>query len=110
MTTQHVRVAGTSYQRGLQYGQQAADRVRLSVQAYQQTFEHYAGWDWATVRREAARFEAPVGVRPAYVEEMRGIADGAGLDLTDVLAINVRTEVMYSARPATRRWKTRHPQ
>jgi isopenicillin-N N-acyltransferase-like protein len=99
MTIQHVRVAGTSYQRGLQYGQQAADRVRRSVQAYQRTFEHFAGWDWATVRREAARFEAPIGAfRPAYVEELRGIADGAGLDLTDVLAINVRTEVMYAAQ------------
>jgi isopenicillin-N N-acyltransferase-like protein len=99
MTIQHVRVAGTSYQRGLQYGQQAADRVRRSVRAYQRTFEHFAGWDWATVRREAARFEAPVqAFRPAYVEELRGIADGAGLDLTDVLAINVRTEVMYAAQ------------
>ena len=29
---------------------------------------------------------------------MRGIADGAGLDLADVLAINVRTEVMYAAK------------
>jgi isopenicillin-N N-acyltransferase-like protein len=74
MTTQHVRVEGTSYQRG----RQAAARVRLSVQAYQQTFAHFAGWDWATVRREAARFEAPIGTfRPAYLEEMRGIADGA---------------------------------
>ena len=98
-STQHVRVEGTSYQRGRQYGRQAATRVRLSVQAYQQAFAHYAGWDWATVRREAARFEAPIGAfRPAYLEEMRGIADGAGLDLTDVLAINVRTEVMYSAK------------
>jgi isopenicillin-N N-acyltransferase like protein len=83
MTTQHVRVEGTSYQRGQQYGSQAAARVRRSVQAYQQAFAHFAGWDWATVRREAARFEAPVGkFRPAYLEEMRGIADGAGLDLT----------------------------
>jgi len=99
MTLQHVHVAGTSYQRGQQYGQQAADRVRRSVQAYQRTFEHFAGWDWATVRREAARFAAPIeAFRPAYLEEMRGIADGAGLDLTDVLAINVRTEVMYSAK------------
>jgi isopenicillin-N N-acyltransferase like protein len=99
MTTQHVRVAGTSYQRGQQYGSQAAARVRRSVQAYQQAFAHFAGWDWDTVRREAGRFEAPVGkFRPAYLEEMRGIADGAGLDLTDVLAINVRTEVMYSAK------------
>ena len=98
-STQHVRVEGTSYQRGRQYGRQAAARVRLSVQAYQQAFAHFAGWDWATVRREAARFEAPVGTfRPAYLEEMRGIADGAGLDLTDILAINVRTEVMYSAK------------
>ena len=73
--------------------------MRLSVQAYQQAFAHYAGWDWPTVRREAARFEAPIGkFRPAYLEEMRGIADGAGLDLTDVLAINVRTEVMYAAK------------
>ncbi len=96
---QHVRVTGTSYERGRQYGTQAGARVRLSVEAYQRAFAHFAGWDWATVRREAARFEAPVGkFRPAYLEEMRGIADGAGLDLTDVLAINVRTEVMYSAK------------
>ena len=99
MTTQHVRVEGTSYQRGQQYGRQAAARVRRSVQAYQQAFAHFAGWDWATVRREAARFEAPIGkFRSAYLEEMRGLADGAGLDLPDVLAINVRTEVMYSAK------------
>src|SRR5260370_8666667 len=98
-STQHVRVTGTSYERGRQYGTQAGARVRLCVQAYQRAFAHFAGWDWATVRREAARFEAPIGAfRPAYLEEMRGIADGAGLDLTDVLAINVRTEVMYSPK------------
>src|ERR1700677_4142204 len=96
---QHVRVAGTNYERGLQYGTQARPRVRRSVQAYQRVFAHFAGWDWETVRREAARFEAPIGdFRPGYLDEMRGIADGAGLDLTDVLAINVRTEVMYSAK------------
>jgi isopenicillin-N N-acyltransferase like protein len=98
-STQHVRVEGTSYQRGRQYGCQAAARVRLSVRAYRQTFAHFAGWDWPTVRREALRFEALIGeFRPAYLDELRGIADGAGLDLADVLAINVRTEVMYSAK------------
>src|ERR1700730_5642050 len=98
-STQHVRVEGTSYERGCQYGRQAAARIRLSGQAYQQIFAHFADWDWPTVRREAARFEAPIGkVMPAYLEELRGIADGAGLDLADVLAINVRTEVMYSAK------------
>ena len=94
-----VRVDGTGYDRGRQYGVQARARVRRSVQAYQQVFAHYAGWDWPTVRRAAAGFEAPIaGFRPAYLEEMRGIADGAGLDLADVLAINVRTEVMFAAK------------
>jgi isopenicillin-N N-acyltransferase like protein len=94
-----VRVEGTSYQRGCQYGAQARTRVHRSVQAYRQVFEYYAGWDWAEVRRVAAGFEGPIArFRPAYTEEMRGIADGAGLDVTDVLAINVRTEVMYAAK------------
>ena len=106
-----VRVEGTSYERGRQYGAQARDRVRLSVQAYQRVFAHYAGWDWAEVRRAATRFEAPIsGFRPGYLEEMRGIADGAGLDLADVLAINVRTEVMYAAEARHAPLASRAPQ
>jgi isopenicillin-N N-acyltransferase like protein len=94
-----IRVAGTPYERGRQYGAQARDRVHLSVQAYQRVFAHYAGWDWPAVRRAAAGFEAPIAAfRPAYLDEMRGIAEGAGLDLPDVLAVNVRTEVMYAAK------------
>ncbi len=97
-TIPHVRVEGTSLQRGRQYGAAAKDRVRRSVHEYRQVFAYYAGWDWERVRREAARFEAPIAdFRPAYLQEMRGIAEGAGLDLADVLAINVRTEVMYAA-------------
>lgn len=95
----HVRVAGLAAERGRQYGEQARDRVRASIAAYRDVFRHYAGWDWDRVRREAARFEAPVAAfRPAYLEEMRGIAAGAGVDPADVLAINVRTEVMFAAQ------------
>ena len=39
-STQHVRVEGSSYERGCQYGRQAAARIRLSVQAYQQIAKH----------------------------------------------------------------------
>lgn len=97
--TPRIRVAGTPYDRGRQYGAQARAQVRLSVQAYQRVFAHYAGWDWPEVRRVAAAFEAPIAnFRPAYLDEMRGIADGAGLDLADILAINVRTEVIFAAQ------------
>ena len=95
----HVRVAGTAHERGRQYGEQARERVLASVEAYREVYARYAGWDWDTVRREAARFEAPIaGFRPAYLAEMRGIAEGAGIDPGDVLALNVRTEVMFAAK------------
>jgi isopenicillin-N N-acyltransferase like protein len=106
-----VRVAGTAYERGRQYGAQARDRAHLSVQAYGRVFAHYTGWDWDQVRRVAAGFEAPIAAfRPAYLEEMRGIADGAGLDLADVLAINVRTEVMFAAKARQAPLAARTPQ
>ncbi|HEX6933716.1 MAG TPA: C45 family peptidase [Streptosporangiaceae bacterium] len=98
-TYPHVRVAGSAEQRGRQYGEQARERVRRSVSAYRDVFASLAGWDWDTVRREAARFEAPIeAFGPRYLAEMRGIAEGAGLDVADVLAINVRTEVMFAAK------------
>jgi isopenicillin-N N-acyltransferase like protein len=95
----HVHVEGAAEQRGRQYGEQARERVRRSVSAYRDVFAALAGWDWDTVRAEAARFEAPIAAfGPQYLAEMRGIADGAATDFGDVLAINVRTEVMFAAK------------
>ena len=73
-----VRVAGPPRERGRQYGEATRDRVRLSVDAYRDVFAAYAGWDWAKVTEEALRYVAPVKAFGArYVEEMRGLAEGA---------------------------------
>src|SRR5919201_5223872 len=50
----HIRVEGSPIERGRSYGEQAADRVRRSIDAYREVFAHYAGWDWATVTSEAS--------------------------------------------------------
>lgn len=34
--------------------------------------------------------------RPELVEEMQGIADGAGLDFNTVLTLNCRSEIMFA--------------
>ena len=94
----HVRVAGPALERGRQYGRQTRDRIHLSIEAYERAFRHYAGWDWARVRRQAAIFEEPIGgLDQKYLDEMRGIADGSGVTFEDVLGLNVRTEIMFSA-------------
>ena len=90
-----IEVEGGPRERGRQYGEAARERVRRSVDAYAEVFEHHAGWDRARVHAEAAKYLAPVAGR--HLEEVRGIADGAGVDELDVLAINVRTEIMFAA-------------
>jgi len=94
-----VRVGGGPRERGRAYGEQARERIGRSIEAYREVFVAYAGWDWAQVRREAARYVPPIEAFDGrYLEEMRGIADGSGVDLEDVLSINVRTEVMFAAK------------
>ena len=101
---ERIEVEGGPRERGREYGEAARDRVHRSVEVYGEAFAHYAGWDRARVREEAGRSIAPVAAfEPRYLEEIRGLAEGAGLDELDVLAINVRTEIMYSAMARAQR-------
>jgi isopenicillin-N N-acyltransferase like protein len=98
-TYPHVRVSGSPYERAVSYGRQARERVERSVEGYARVFSTGAGLGWPAVRELAKRYEDPVGAfEPSYLEELRGIADGAGLDFLDTLALNVRTEIMFSAK------------
>lgn len=89
-----------NYTIGQAHGTHFATHVRRSIAFYTRLFFRTTGLTWAQVCVEAVKF-LPVlesdGAWRAYVEEMRGVADGAGEDVEfdDVLALNVRTEVAY---------------
>jgi isopenicillin-N N-acyltransferase like protein len=94
-----VRVRGSAFDRGRQYGQQVPSRVRRSIEAYAGVFERRADLDWDSARKLAVSFVPSIEAFDQHcLEEMKGIAHGAGVDFEDVLAINVRTEVMFSAK------------
>lgn len=72
--------------------------MRRSVDLYREVFADYTGWDWERVRAECAPFGPRIAdFDPRCIEEIRGIAEGAGLATIDLLAVNVRTEVMFGA-------------
>jgi len=99
VTYPHLRVSGSAFERGVSYGKQARERVERSIEGYAQVLLAGAGLEWSGVRELAKRFEDPIGAfGSVYLDELRGIAEGAGVDLLDILAINVRTEIMYSAK------------
>ncbi len=88
-----VDVEGDARSRGRQYGEAA-----FPVGAYEEVFAHYTGWSREAVREYAEGFRAPIAEFGAkYLEEITGIAEGADADPSDVLAINVRTEIMFAA-------------
>jgi isopenicillin-N N-acyltransferase-like protein len=93
-----ISVQGAPRERGRQYGEAAREQVRRSIAGYDDAFAQWAGWDRGKVRGEAERFRAPIAAHGAkYLEEIAGIAEGAGVAETDVLAINVRTEILFAA-------------
>jgi isopenicillin-N N-acyltransferase-like protein len=94
MTYPHVRATGSPQDRGRAYGRAARDRIAASVDGYATLFSRRLGWHWSQARREARRFLPAIeALGGGYVEELVGMADGAGLDLDDLLALNCRTEI-----------------
>lgn len=96
---QHVRIEGGARDRGRQYGHTARAMVVHSIEVYREFFQHFAGWDWDKVRSVASRFRPAIAdLDHRYLDEIAGIAEGAEVHEDDVLAINVRTEVLSTAR------------
>jgi isopenicillin-N N-acyltransferase-like protein len=98
-----IQVSGPPRERGRQYGQQAAARIARGV-------EHYTAQlggmkvDWPAIRGLVQEYLPQIErFDPAYVEEMRGIAEGAALDFEAIVMLNARTEILKLGAQAGRR-------
>lgn len=93
-----IRLCGSHLERGRQYGEAARDRILACRDGYEAAFRQAAGWSWERASEAAQAFEPAIEKAfPQYLEEMRGVAEGAGVEFTDVLTLNTRTEVIWAA-------------
>jgi isopenicillin-N N-acyltransferase-like protein len=90
-----LTIVGAPYERGRQYGAAVPHLIDHSIASYARLFAYRRGLDWAESQAAALGY-LPVlrEVAPDLLEEMRGIAEGAGHQLGEILALNVRTELM----------------
>jgi isopenicillin-N N-acyltransferase-like protein len=90
-----LTIVGAPYERGREYGAAVPHLIDHSIASYARLFAYRRGMDWADSQAAALGY-LPVmrEVAPDLLEEMRGIADGAGKQLGEILALNVRTELM----------------
>lgn len=87
-----IEVKGTAYEMGRQHGEQAGDLVRK----YLLLIERLAGKPRDILCRNAERFlEVIERLSPKYVEEVRGLAEGAGISFAEALLCQVRTQALY---------------
>lgn len=92
-----ITVSGSPYECGKQYGEAVADLIHQNLNTYLRLFEHAP-----RLTREAAAAKARSFIptieqfNPEFLDEMQGIADGAGLILDDVLMLNTRTELLFN--------------
>jgi len=93
-----IELSGAPHARGLAYGKAAAERVHRSLALYRAELDR-RGVKPAQIHQLARDFTPHVtAFDPAYLEEMQGIATGAGVTVEDVIFINCRTEMMFGAR------------
>ena len=81
---------------GFQHGQAAKAHIERCIAFYAKLFRKNCRIEWPQVLQHAFKFEQQAKSKwPAYHEEIHGIADGAGKQLLDIIAINVRTEINF---------------
>jgi len=92
-----IVVRGQPFDRGRQYGEQARALILRSIAEYRRLFEHRQKLEWGAAIGRARCYEDSIGAfSPEILEEMRGIAEGAQIEIGAVLALNARSELMFT--------------
>lgn len=87
-----IEVSGSSYEMGYQHGQQAADLI----QRYLVWIEELTGMPRDLLSQKSMAFLPMVKTLSApLVEEMQGLAHGAGISFAEAMLCQVRSEAAY---------------
>jgi len=86
--------AGSAVERGLRYGATMRARIERSLANYAQLFA-LSGIAWKEACRRAAALTDAIGnFAPGLLDELAGVARGAGRAMEELLALNARTEIL----------------
>jgi isopenicillin-N N-acyltransferase-like protein len=92
-----IDVSGPPRERGRQYGEQARERIARGIAHYTAQLEG-ARLGWPDIEAIVETYEPTIAAfEPTYIEEMKGIAEGAGVPFAAVVLLNARTEILKLA-------------
>ena len=86
----------SAHERGVHYGSAAADLIARAIDYYRAGFAHQAGLGWDQVLDHIQPWQLLIERDfPEILDELAGVAAGAGVQLADILALNCRGEIIY---------------
>lgn len=89
-----LNLQGSAREIGYKHGSEGKHQVIQSLEAYEKLFHDYQHIDWSEAKEcGLAHLNAIEKYDPEMIEEMQGIADGAGVTFEDILALNARSEI-----------------
>jgi isopenicillin-N N-acyltransferase-like protein len=95
-----VAVEGTPGECGVAYGAAAADLIAANTANYMTRFATAAGIDGPSARRYGAQFRTMSRQHtPRVADMLDGVAEGSGVPVDEIYALNARTELIYSSAP-----------
>ena len=93
-----VSVSGPPAESGAAYGAAAAEQIARNIEAYGRRFAVQAGLDTAAVHAAGAEYRlATAEHHPRIAEMLDAVAEGAGVPVDAIYALNARTELIYGA-------------
>lgn len=96
MTLPIVRLSGSAYEQGLQHGRQLRQRIHHNIAVYFDRFLQEGALTRREVLERARRYATAIKEQNHdYESGMRGIAEGAELSFEEIVALNVRYEILY---------------
>ena len=98
-----IIASGTAYEIGLAHGKEAKTQVSVSIETYKAMFMDYSHINWEKACKYAMTFVPLIEEYDAdYLEEIRGISDGSGYSFEEILALNVRSEIVLQGEQIDR--------
>ncbi len=92
-----LELEGSPHEIGVAHGEKLKREIEANIRAYYRRFKDETKLDRGEVKARAGEYlDVIKRTNPDYSEEMHGVAEGSGLDIADIAALNVRYELMYS--------------
>lgn len=94
-----LRLSGSPKQIGEKHGSEGKNEVHQSLETYESLFYGYSKISWTqAIQIALGHIPAIEAYNRDFIEEMEGVAKGAGVSFEDILVLNTRSEIALAGR------------